>query len=329
MALTSPQFVAQVRQMTMTTNNGVVSDDEICGYGSDAVKVLYDIFAANWQHWFFKSFTFSLAGGVGGNTVPLPSDFQVDLGLNLNPTAPTPTTVPRLSAFNERNDLQQWGNFNPVLPGVATNRRYVLNGDSLAILPVTSAAGEYELFYQAQIPDLALPLSTAINVDSADACFDSDGFLAFNVANMGGFLPAYVGGTLTTNFGAPNTGMNKTYVIGPTPTTANYVVTTTPYTGQSLTLPNSGTVTLTYQPENTIGALPQVLNPWQLFIKAHASIAVNAKRDLSNPDLEKKLDQEHARAVQMSQVRTSDLKQGPITRGTQSPLWGPYDDGAY
>jgi hypothetical protein len=124
MAITVEDLIAQVRQRTMTTNNDVVTDDEVAEYLSDALKVLYDIFVENWQHWFFKSFSFTLAGGVGGNSVPLPVDFQVDLGLNLNPLSPTPTTVPRLSTFNQRNDLAQWGTFNPNLPGVPTNRRW-------------------------------------------------------------------------------------------------------------------------------------------------------------------------------------------------------------
>ena len=317
MAATVADLILNVRQRTMTVNNNVVSDDEIAGYLSDGVKVLFDIFIAEgaMNHWFFAEFPFTLVGGVGGNTVDLPADFQVDLGLNLDPTNPYPITVDRLSSFVERNNLPAWGNINiPNVPGAKTNRKYVLTGNQLQVLPALSAGGDYSLFYQAQVPDLALPKIRTFAVDPGDiVSFSDDGFILEN----GAFDEARdTGATITINWNSPNDGYNGIYTItGIHPGSTTWCFTDPAPSHVGFTSPAAGAdYQEVYQPPGSISVLPQVLNPWQLFLKAHASLAVLAKRDLQNPEIEKLLDQEHARAVQMAQVRVSTLKQGPITR---------------
>lgn len=332
MAATVQDLIDQVRQMTATTNNQVVTDDELAGYLSDAVKVLFDIFLADGakNHWFFKTFPFSLVGGVGNNAVDLPSDFQNDLCLNLNPASATPTTVPGLATLNERNNLAPWGNFNPIAPGVQTNRRYVLTGNQLQVLPVLSAAGDYELWYQAQIPDLAVPHTRSWAISPDDVPLDAgDGNSGFNFENANFDPERDVGSTFTVNFDAPNTGFNGQYTIsGIHPGSTTWCFVEGGVSPIGFTSPAAGPdVVETYQPENSVSVLPQVLNPWQLFLKVHASISVLAKRDINNPAFQQKLDQEHARAVQMAQVRKSDLRQGPLTRDSNNGFFNGFFGG--
>jgi hypothetical protein len=317
MAITTQELIDQVRQKTATTNNQVVTDDEIAGYLSDAVKVLYDIFVQQWQHWFYAEFSFTLAGGVGGNRVALPVDFQRDLGLDLNPTSATPTTVPRLDQFNNRNQLSPWGNFNPIAPGVLTNRRYALNGDELVVLPPLSSQGDYKLFYQAQLPELAVPHTRSFALTGLDTPISIAGVFGFDFANGAFDSNRDVGAVFTVDWDAPNGAWSGTYTIKQVLAPGAVLVNETMPAPGGFSSPGSGpAVVETYQPENSIAQLPQVINPWQLFLKAHASIAVNSKRDIVNPALQAVLDQEHARAVAMSQVRDSNLKQGPLTRGS-------------
>ncbi len=67
--------------------------------------------------------------------------------------------------------------------------------------------------------------------------------------------------------------------------------------------------------------LPQVLTPWQVYLKTYASISVHARFEEPCPELQARLDREMARAVRMSEKRDSDLRQVPIIAG------GPYGQG--
>jgi hypothetical protein len=192
-----------------------------------------------------------------------------------------------------------------------------------------SAQGDYELFYQAQIADLALTKTRSFAIDASDHPTVSGSGSAFVFANGGFDAARDVGAVFTVTFDAPNALFSGTYMITAvnSPTSIDTDPSVDPFT---FTGPAAGPdVVETYQPVNTINVLPQVINPWQLFLKAHAACTVNAKRDLTNPDIQRTVDQEHARAVQMAQKRTSDLKQSPITRGQGNPLFGPWDGGAF
>ena len=323
MAITVQELIDQVRERSATTNNQVVTDPEIAGYLSDAVKVLYDIFVQAWSHWFYNELSFTLAGGVGGNSVALPVDFQRDLGLDLNPLAATPTTVDRLDQWANRNNLAPWGNFNPIAPGVLTNRKYVLNDGQLMVLPPLSSQGDYKLSYQAQIPELAVPVTRSFAITGLDTPISVGPDFGFDFANGAFDVNRDVGSVFTVTWDAPNAAWSGTYTVKQVLAPGSALINETiPAPGGFSSPPSGPDVSATYQPENTIAQLPQVINPWQLFLKVHAATSVNAKRDIQNPVMQATLDQEHARAVAMSQVRDSNLKQGPLTRGMNGFMGG-------
>ncbi len=98
-------------------------------------------------------------------------------------------------------------------------------------------------------------------------------------------------------------------------------VTPDPTTLGTFQTPPTGTVSVATPQPGTRADLPQVLTPWQVYLKTYAAISVHAKFEEQCPELQARLDRETARALRMSEKRDSDLRQVPIIAG------GPYGAG--
>lgn len=81
-------------------------------------------------------------------------------------------------------------------------------------------------------------------------------------------------------------------------------------------------VTITAVLEGTLTELPQVLTPWALFLKVHASIAIRTSRQQDTRDLQAKLQQQRARAVSAAKTRSEGVTQPPVTRARWGSGWG-------
>lgn len=149
MALTLTQHIAAVRQFSNTENNtGFVSDSEITSRLNEALSELYDLVTAAFEHYYVsQDGPFTLAGGVGGNTHPLPADFYKYIGLDRDPGTTYAWTVPRLSSFAERNRV---GGPAAFVQGLST----------LVVLPPQAAGGTYLMYYTPTAPQLVAPTDT-------------------------------------------------------------------------------------------------------------------------------------------------------------------------
>jgi hypothetical protein len=419
MSVSVDSLIDQVLEQTDRVSDPTLPRAEVAQYLSDGAKSLYDIFLDAFPHWFQSSFDFTLAGDTAATCfTAVPDDFQVDLGLDwLNPPGFIgPLTIRRLPTFLDRNKYV----YGAVLvPGSAFySRQYEVQDTNIRLYPYSQSSGQYRLWYQKQILDLAVPDTRTFAVNASDITqpfgwtFNNANFVAGEVGSVltpsftqvtrsfaidaadttaGGigwamsnanFTAGDVGGTITPNFAAPNTAFNVAWTIASvlSPTTITTVPATgtfgaftsppsgtasiaalsnsvfnVPYTitavlsGQQIEVtpdpeslgtfqtPPTGTVAVATPAPGTRADLPQVLTPWQLYLKTFASISVRIKYEEGVGELQARLDREMARAVRMSEKRDSDLRQvpiiagGPFGQGIDSPNFdsGVYGDGGW
>jgi hypothetical protein len=118
-----------------------------------------------------------------------------------------------------------------------------------------------------------------------------------------------------------NSVFNVPYTITDVISTSQVTVTPDPQSLGTFTTPPTGTVGVAVPAPGTRADLPQVLTPWQVYLKTYASISVHARFEEPCPELQARLDRETARALRMSEKRDSDLRQVPIIAN------GPYGSG--
>jgi len=140
--------------MSNLKNNQYFTDDDIIRFINDAKDELFDVAVDANQHYFIKTFDFTLADGT--KTTSLPTDFYKENLLEINPGTATVQTVPMLSNYLQRN---QGYNALGVYYGPGPDRRYLIEHNSLTILGSNpnSTAGSYRLYYTPLLPDLAEP----------------------------------------------------------------------------------------------------------------------------------------------------------------------------
>ncbi len=151
-----------------------------------------------------------------------------------------------------------------------------------------------------------------------------------NPAGIGSFTgPA--SGTATVA-ALSNSVFNVPFTITNVVTSSSIEVTPDPLSIGTFTVPPTGMVAVATPQPGTRADLPQVLTPWQVYLKTYAAISVHAKFEEPCPELQARLDREMARAVRMSEKRDSDLRQvpiianGPYGSGVDSPN---FDSGGY
>jgi len=335
MTPTTAQLENEVRLITDRVNDPTLAPSTIVTYLNDAVRSLYDLFLDSVPHWVQGSFEFTLAGDSDETSlVALPDDFQIDLGLDwIDPPGVTyPLTIRRLPTFLDRNRLNPYNTL--ALSPAFYNRNYEVQGSNIQLYPKMNCAGTYRLYYQKQIDPLALTATRTFDVDASDnpppVSPGPGGWFFLN----GAFTSQDVGATVTPDFGAPNVAYNVPYTVNTVLASTTISVDETIPGG--FTNPASGTVSVVYQPTGTLGALPQVFAPWQLYVKTFAAISVLTSFNESADALQARLAQETARVKRMAERRESGLRQIPILgggRGVDSPNfdsgggWGGWDGG--
>lgn len=290
-------YVAAVRQITNTENDPIISDPEIIDRCSEAKASLYDLIIGTYEHYAVKKMDpFTLVGGVGHNTVTLPSDFYKDVGLTLNPLT-TPVTVHRYSSYVDRNNLPR--------------RQYICIDNYLEVSPPQIAAGIYQLAYT----PLDLPFAAPIVVTphAGDAV---DAFGNWTFAN-GAFDSTYVGATCTIVCGAFS-AIAGSFVVatvaGPT------VVHMTPVpSGAPVAFGTAATNS--FQLAGTVDAISQIMVPWYEYIQVHAAVAVKNKIEQDATELMQRLAALTARIEKMAANRMEEGGQIALPR-QDGGFWG-------
>lgn len=327
MSILLTQLVADTRILSDTVNVLSVTDTNVAMLLSDAGAELYDIFTAENNHYNISTFDFTLSGGVGTtnglNSWDLsatPGDFQQGHSLEINPNTPNPITVKYLSNWLDRNNSAGGITF----AGNGLSREYRFSGDLLKVFPPTNAAGQYRLYYTPKWQTLALPVFTleaATTVEIGDT-YTSDGATTTLFITDG--VIGVPGDTIITNWSGNNAIFNGTYTIASLSNPQTCVVTPAGPIGSS-TSPMAGAnyqVGSYSQPTDTRSTLPAQMNPWSLYLKTHAAIAIRSKRQQSVDDLEMKLNGLKARVASILQNRQEEPTQPPLTRGSGDWLGG-------
>jgi len=142
---TIAQVVLDIRQHANAVNRQVVTDAEVLARANEGLWSLYDLIDGAHGTYFVVPHDFTLVGGYGANTAPLPSDFYRAKALDYSPDTSAMCSVDALPSFAERN--------NP------SRRMYDLEDVSnIVLLPPTRAAGAYRLRYIPKCPQLAFPI---------------------------------------------------------------------------------------------------------------------------------------------------------------------------
>lgn len=206
-------LVDQTRVESDLNGNQVLSDQDIATMLSDAGSDLYDLFTGANQLYNVTTFDFTLAGGVGGNTVPLPADFQQGHSVDVNPNTSNPYTLKYLSNWLERNSV---AGSAAIWAAPGGPRSYAFVDGNLMVFPPMAAAGVYRLYYTPQWRPLALPLP--VDVESASIAITCDGSVTgfgpgqnfFGFGNP--FLPTDVGCSVGIS-GASNSDNNGSFTV--------------------------------------------------------------------------------------------------------------------
>lgn len=293
-------------------NNPLFSDTQIVELLNDALGAARDTFVVALEHWFRSTAPFTLAGNTSGsNTFDLTTipDFQMDQGVNWNPQVGSPPIpVPRLGSFAERGSVGGVGWLS------GQHREYFTNGDLLFIDPFQNSAGSYTLIYTPQGVPLGLPVTISLpNAGSGNMATVAGAFLINLGTPANIFLPTDVGSTVTVTGTVSNNGTHVIATVeGPNAVVWAGIV--------NEAFPDIATATLVRQPAGTRIDLPAVLTPLALYLKVHASIAIQTSRHQPTTELQTKLAVETARVLSLAKHRTEGPKQAPIRRRRRR--WG-------
>jgi len=319
-------LVSDIRLLSGLRANQLYTNADIGGIVSDLWAELYDRFVAANQHYSIQTFEFTLAGGVGGNSVDLPSNFQLGNGLELNPSLPRPQSVRYLDNWLNRNNLG--ASVLNIGGGLAcSDRQYCFNNNQLLVFPATSSAGDYKLYYTPMAEKLLEPITVTFALDAADhpsvpptGSLTGSGSWSLANADFNADIPEDSSVILSLDFDAPNTSFSGDYPIveiglvsegfGEPTASCDNLVSTSGFTG-----PAAGTGTYTYQPIGTIDRLSDYADPWAVYLKLGASIAIREARQQDVADLERRFNGQKLRVDQMLQNRQEEPTQPPLTSG--------------
>lgn len=201
----SAYFVTAVRQLANLETDPIVTDPEIQDRVNEGISALYDIMVGTYEHYAVKTFDFSLAGGLTGSSVALPTDFYKDVSLDRDPTG-YPQTVHRYSSWVDRNGLAR--------------REYIVMGSSVVVGPPQMASGSYRLSYTPLVDRLFEPaiavtvtprtFTLAIGDSSANDSVNPP-LSVFFFAN-GAFTASDIGAPITVS-GFVDSSCNGTFTI--------------------------------------------------------------------------------------------------------------------
>lgn len=324
MALPVPTYQAQAlvndtRNDSDLNRSQIFTDSQIATLLSDAGSALYDTFTQANNHYNIATFDFTLAGGVGGNTVTLPADFQQGHSVDVNPATAQPYTLRYLSNWLDRNRTNA-GMFGTWGPGGGPREYYIMGSSpaTLYVLPAMSAAGNFRLYYTPMWQALMIPQPIPPAVATVPATINAIGAgggghsaISFNGA---AWTQASVGDVLV--IANSSNGNNGSYQIFSVADNADIIVTGT------LAAESGPGVTATVQPQGTTAFLPTFMNPWILYMKTLACITIRNKRGQDVSAFIQRLEVQQQRIESILSSRVEEPSQPPLTRN--SGFWGDW-----
>ncbi len=149
MAVTLAQIIADAKDLADLNNNPVVSEQTWRTWVNRGQESLYRLLVAKAPSRFHASAPFTLAGGVGGNTVAVAANFRQlrEGGVTRDPDVPAMRRTLRRYAFGERDAqgaLRAWG--------YGAELGYDIQADGtgatiIIIEPAPTAGGNYAYYY--------------------------------------------------------------------------------------------------------------------------------------------------------------------------------------
>lgn len=142
---TLTQLIAGVRQLANVENNNFVTDTELTDVVNEAIIELYDLVISVYEHYYVRSFTFTLTGGFSGNSQSLAAitgGFYKDNTLEKNPGTTNMRLVKRLGAFTERDNGR-------------LTYEIIDTPATLFVYPPEQSGATYRLLYTPEAPSLA------------------------------------------------------------------------------------------------------------------------------------------------------------------------------
>ena len=308
-------LVDQVRIDSDLALSQVYDDSQLATVISDAGSSLRDIFTGTNQYYDVSTFDFTLAGGVGLNSVTLPQDFQAGHSIDINPDTQQPYTLRYLPNWLNRNSFslpfQVFGNnFGP--------KAYTFLGNDIVVLPAVYAQGTYRLYYTPTWTPLMIQVPAPPAVAGTPAVFTAFGTLGALTYTGAAFTQRNIGDAVIVT-GATSGSNDGPWVINSV-TDANHITTTNVLSVAEA----AGPAVVLYQPLGTRDTLPQNMNPWVQYIKTQACITVRRKRGQPVGAFEAKLVADKDRIQVILQDRKEEPNQPPLLRGNGS-MFG--DDG--
>lgn len=288
-----------IRQHSNTERaTGSITNAEIDDRIRDSLRGLYDRIINVHESYYLKSSpTFSLVGGVGGNTRTLETDFYKLKSVDKSPDTGSVRDVPALPSHRERND--------------GALRHDLIDNTTLAILPPQTAAGTYRYNYYPLPPVLLDPVITVQAGDSVNAASKLWTFQNYT------FDSSWLGQSLTIS-GAANPGNNGTFTIG---AASGHTLLTLP---GPLLVDETFTATVqasTTQPSGTSYRLDNIMQPWSLILELEPAIAVLIKREMDPSGLLARLAREDQRLASSVRSRREEPLQVPLARGRYDWDW--------
>lgn len=303
-------LVAQIRSESDLNKSQVLTDFQIAAIISDAGSALQDVFTGAQQHWNISTFDFTLAGGVNGNSVPLPVDCQQGHSVDVNPGTPQPYTLRYLSNWLDRNKMSGSPFVISALGG-GPREYYFLGapgaGGTLVVLPANSAAGNFRLYYTPFWVPLAVFGPLPGTTSPAITGFTGPAEIGFPTA---AWTSAWVGQQIQIS-GASNPGNNGIFTIAS-------IVSPNAITVSPATIVNEGSgASAAVQPIGTSLTLPTFMNSWVKYLKTKAIIAIRNKRGQDVESFMADLAMEQQRIDKIvGGARVEEPTQPPLTRGS-------------
>lgn len=301
MTIAAAQIVANVRRLSSLFNNNLYDDTQILGFFNDGAGELYDWMVGKFETWFLDHVDFTLAGGVGGNSFPMPMDRLLkDNTLELSPTTNTPCPVLRLSSWSDRNTATGigYGGYGPAA------RRYYPAGSNLMVFPPNNAAGNYRLWYTPKYIPIVLPQPVppiVASVPAVSAGVSTGGVYGFTGAN---WQAANIGDSIIVT-GATNAVNNGTFTILSVGG-VNAITVNNPGSQSEA----AGAIAITWEgPASTFNV---AMEPWVLYPEIHAAITIRTGRQQDTSDLQPKLAQLKQRIETATANRTEEVEQTPL-----------------
>lgn len=305
MAISVQSLVNSTRVDADAENDPIVSDSQIAQFISDGGSALYDRIVQANQYYNVKTFDFTLAGGLGGNTVALPDNHLQGHGLEMYPGTPRPISVPYLSNWLDRNRFT--GEMQ--VGSTPSGRAYTISDSSIIVFPPTASGAPYRHYFTPTWGRLMIPQSLPASGStpaSINAIGAGGGGLTPITFNNAAWTSASVGDSLV--IANSSNGNDGSYVIAQVVDNANI------YVSANLSAESSTPVTATVQPADTSPTLPTQMNGWQEFLRLYAQIKIYIKRGQSVAEERAQLKDAEARIMASLSSRVEEPRQPPLTR---------------